>query len=67
MDIVLQVQDKEPVSVSQLAPETSRDLETIGLTCLNKATAKRYATAEKLSHDLNRWVNNETIYLGPAL
>jgi len=55
LETVLQVLHTEPVPPSRLQPSVPRDLETICLTCLAKAPAKRYATGLALANDLDRF------------
>src|SRR5262249_15098871 len=52
LDILLQVLDTEPVSVTGLQPNVPRDLETICHKCLQKEPRKRYGSALELGEDL---------------
>jgi serine/threonine-protein kinase len=62
----LQVISQEPVPPSRLNSKTPRDLETICLTCLQKAAERRYATAAALAEDLRRFERGDTITARPA-
>ncbi|HXJ56528.1 MAG TPA: serine/threonine-protein kinase [Verrucomicrobiae bacterium] len=52
---------EDPMSPKSLRPETDPDLQTICLKCLEKEPARRYASADALADDLERWLRHEPI------
>ncbi len=61
-----QVRTREPVPLLELQPNVPRDLEIICLKGLRKESAKRYATAQELADDLQRWLDGRPIMARPV-
>jgi len=61
LDTVMQVIDHQPVPPRLLNPKIDHDLETICLKCLEKNPQGRYASAEELGEDLQRYLNGDSI------
>ncbi len=61
LDTIVQVIESEPVRPRRIDPRIPHKLEVICLRCLEKAPAERYASAQALADDLERYLNGETI------
>jgi serine/threonine protein kinase len=65
-ETIAQVRDAEPVPPHVLRPATPLDLETICLKCLRKDVAQRYASADALAEDLQRYLDGVPILARPT-
>jgi tRNA A-37 threonylcarbamoyl transferase component Bud32 len=66
LDTLLLALEQEPARPRSLRPRINRDLETICLKCLEKDPARRYASAEALAEDLERWRAGLPVSARPA-
>lgn len=65
METVLQLFQTEPVAPSKLQSKIPCDLETICLKCLQKDPRRRYASAEELADDVQRFLDGLSILAKP--
>jgi eukaryotic-like serine/threonine-protein kinase len=65
LDTLVQVLEGEATLPKQLRPEIPRELELICLKCLDKNPALRYASAQALADDLERFQRGETVEARP--
>ena len=61
LDVLRQVREREPDRPRSIEPGVPRDLETICLKSLEKAPARRYASAGAVADDLDRWLAGRPI------
>jgi hypothetical protein len=66
LDTLLQVLDRDPPRPRSLNPLIDRDLEAICLKCLEKKPQDRYASAEAVAVDLDRWLAGQTVKARPS-
>jgi tetratricopeptide (TPR) repeat protein len=59
------VRQAEPLAPRELQPLISRDLENICLKCLSREVRDRYATAEALREDLQRFLDGRPVTARP--
>jgi serine/threonine protein kinase/Flp pilus assembly protein TadD len=65
-ETLLLVKTVDPLPPRQLLPKVPLDLDTICMKCLQKDSARRYASAGALADDLRRWLNHEPIQARPV-
>ncbi|MGE3166987.1 MAG: protein kinase, partial [Planctomycetota bacterium] len=66
VELLRDIQDREPVRPRRRDPRLPRDLETIVLKAMEKDPERRYPTARALASDLDRFLAGEVIDARPA-
>ncbi len=66
MDVLRQSSTSEPPTPKSLNPSADRDLQIITLRCLEREPSRRYATADAVADDLERWLRGEPIHARPS-
>jgi tetratricopeptide (TPR) repeat protein len=66
LETIEKVKACEPEPPSSINPRIDRDLETICLKCLQKVPQRRYASAQELADDLDRWLGGQPITARPV-
>jgi len=66
VETIQQAVHDDPVPPGRLRPKLPKDLERICLKCLEKAPARRYASALALADDLRRHLNGESVHARSA-
>ena len=66
LETLEQVRQNPPAAPSRFNAKLAPDLEVICLKCLEKDPKRRYASAQALADDLNRWLNGEPIKARPV-
>lgn len=61
LDTLRQVRDEPPAPPSQVNPAADTALSAVSLKCLKKDPADRYASAEELAAELDRWRAGEPV------
>lgn len=64
-ELLRQIADAQPPALRSIVPEIPESLETIVLKALRKDPADRYATAQELAEDLQRFLDRRPILARP--
>ena len=62
METLRRATEEEPTHPTTLNRQADRELATICLKCLEKDPLRRYASAETMAEDLDRWLRHEPIH-----
>ena len=65
LDALVQVLESEPIPPRALKPQIPRSLELICMRCLEKKPEDRYANAEEVAEDLERFLNGLPTHAKP--
>ncbi|MCE9567325.1 MAG: serine/threonine protein kinase [Planctomycetes bacterium] len=61
--LLAQIRTDEPQPLAQLSPEVPRELELVCLKCLAKEASQRYASADEVGDELERWLRGEAVHV----
>lgn len=64
VDTVMMVIEQDPVAPRVFNPKCDRTIEMIAMRCLQKPSDLRYPSAEELAHDLDAFLNDESVGAG---
>lgn len=65
LEIIRQVNEKDPEPLRRLNPEIPEDLERVIMKCLEKQRERRYATTQELAQDLQRFLSGDAVLARP--
>ena len=65
-ETLLQVREGAPDPIRKSNPKLPRDLETICMRCLEREPRRRYASADAVAGELERWLKGEPITARPV-
>ncbi|MFI5456287.1 MAG: protein kinase [Isosphaerales bacterium] len=65
-DTLLQVRERSPEPIRISNAKVPRDLETICVRCLEREPRRRYASADAVAEELERWLSGEPITARPV-
>ena len=65
-ETLLKVREGSPDPIRKSNPKVPRDLETICMRCLEREPRRRYASADAVADELERWLKGEPITARPV-